>query len=697
LLFGKYLLEQKLGEGGMGDVWLVENIELDRETALKLIKADIVRNDKVWRRFRREARLMAKLNHPNAVAVYDFKRTHSIGYIEMEFVRGRSLDKHLAERNGEPMSPAWTAQILDQLCSVLQEAHGYVDEKKGKAKPIIHRDLKPSNLMLVDKKPPGQNLKVLDFGIAKMIEDEGNPEVTGAGDFLGTPAYMSPEQIPGATTKEGRREIDARSDLYSVGVILYEFLAGHRPFQGPAFKVMHDHAHTPPPPFSRKGPVCCVPPEVERVVMRCLEKDPDKRPQTARELAEQFRAAIPHAAGTTPKPFRWRRVAVSALCVVLLVLTAGVIRRIMVSPTGSGAGSGGGHGNTPPPEPPPSQPSPPGVWLPEGYVVAEPFEPAPDAPDEAMSIRRISSNVEFKRLKTGAYIPVNYEPESSDMSDLEESLWPRVIVRTTDKKVRFIRIPGKTYHMGDPRPSRPATDSQQNPCTPHWVHVAGFYIQETEVTHDEIEDYLVHHQDAADNLRTWKAYHKRLRDRTKPEEKAKNYPAVCISYVAARRYAEDMSGRLPTEAEWEYAAKSCNDDFVFPWGKLVPGKGAKPKANLLNQNGFTGGPAEVKSFPDDRTHQNVLDLAGNVREFCLDAYEPYAKIINPGNSTENPLPDPGVRVDPRPDTQTKYVVRGGSFQLSLQKAMAFQRDRVSAEEPLDDIGLRIVIECPPAR
>ena len=121
---------------------------------------------------------MAKITHPHAVTVYDFKRTHSVGYIEMEFVRGRSLDKYLADQKGQPMSLDWTAQILDQLCSLLQEAHGYIDEKRGKAKPIIHRDLKPSNLMLVDKKPPGQNLKVLDFGIAKMIEDEGSPELT---------------------------------------------------------------------------------------------------------------------------------------------------------------------------------------------------------------------------------------------------------------------------------------------------------------------------------------------------------------------------------------------------------------------------------------------------------------------------------------------------------------------------------------
>ncbi|MGZ3302231.1 MAG: serine/threonine protein kinase, partial [Isosphaeraceae bacterium] len=106
-LFGKYRLLEKIGEGGMGEVWLVDNLHLDRKSALKLIKPEIAHNDKGWRRFQREARLMAKLEHPNAVVVYDFKRTHSMGYIEMEFVRGRSLDKYLKEHEGEQLPLEW--------------------------------------------------------------------------------------------------------------------------------------------------------------------------------------------------------------------------------------------------------------------------------------------------------------------------------------------------------------------------------------------------------------------------------------------------------------------------------------------------------------------------------------------------------------------------------------------------------------
>ena len=293
VIFGKYRLIDKIGEGGMGSVWLVHNVELDRKSAIKLIKSEIAQNDKGWRRFRREAQLMAKLEHPNAVAVYDFKRTQGMGYIEMEFVRGRSLDKILHEKQGEPLPLDFVTDILEQLCSVLQEAHTYTDESTGKAKPIVHRDLKPSNLMIVDRKPPGQNVKVLDFGIAKMVEEDtqGGTELTGAGDILGTPAYMSPEQIRETDESGEVREVDGRSDLYSTGVMVYQLLTGVLPFRGNRMSILASHLTKAPPPMREANPKVTVAPEVERVVLQCLEKDPAKRPKSPRELAERFRAA----------------------------------------------------------------------------------------------------------------------------------------------------------------------------------------------------------------------------------------------------------------------------------------------------------------------------------------------------------------------------------------------------------------------
>ena len=280
VLFGKYLLVRKLGEGGMGEVWLVKHTELDTERALKMIVAGVQFNAEMRSRFRREAWVMARFSHPNAVVVHDaIVRPDGNAYIEMEYVRGESLNKWLEP--GVPVPLACVARLVAQFCDVLQLAH-----EQG----IIHRDLKPSNLMLLEGRPPGEeHLKVLDFGIAKILGDdraETDTIATRTGTTMGTPQYMSPEQIvanPGTIT--------ARSDLYAVGLILYEMLTGSRPFESKLHKLIYDHMETPPPPFAAKRPGLKVPAEVERLVLRCLEKDPARRPQSARELAEAFRAA----------------------------------------------------------------------------------------------------------------------------------------------------------------------------------------------------------------------------------------------------------------------------------------------------------------------------------------------------------------------------------------------------------------------
>jgi serine/threonine protein kinase len=304
VVFDKYRLVDKIGEGGMGEVWRVWHVSLEAERALKLIKSELAHNEKGWRRFQREARVMAKINHPNAVAVYDFRRTQSVAYIEMEFIRGRSLADVLKDGHGQPMPVDWTSQVLDQLCAVLQEAHGHLDETNGEPRPIIHRDLKPSNLMLVERKgdtgPP--RLKVLDFGIAKIVDDESSPDLTGAGDLVGTPVYMSPEQIRWGFERDGgTHEIDGRSDIYSTGVVLYHLLTGALPFHGGRMALLSAHLHDVPLPMTEANPKAVVPPEIERVVRWCLEKDPARRPQTAQELARSFRAAVEKAV----RPERW--------------------------------------------------------------------------------------------------------------------------------------------------------------------------------------------------------------------------------------------------------------------------------------------------------------------------------------------------------------------------------------------------------
>lgn len=277
ILFGKYLIVRKLGEGAMGEVWLVRHRDLGAERALKLINLGRFSDPEMRARARREARAMGLFSHPNAVAVHDANADGDLAYIEMEYIRGRSLNKVLEA--GVPMPLDWVARLVDQLCAVLEVAHAH---------GIVHRDLKPSNMMLIDSSIEGrEHLKILDFGIAKILhaDDQGHDDLqTRNGATIGTPAYMSPEQIDSEANK-----IDGRSDLYSVGVILFEMLTGRRPFTSASFKLTYDHLYTPPPSFSDVNQTIRIPEEVEKLVLRCLEKDPNLRPQSARELGEEFR------------------------------------------------------------------------------------------------------------------------------------------------------------------------------------------------------------------------------------------------------------------------------------------------------------------------------------------------------------------------------------------------------------------------
>ena len=203
VLFGTYLVQRQLGGGAMGTVWLVRNLELDTLRALKLIVPGIAFDPDAQARFRREAHVMARVKHPNAVTVHSARIARDVAYIEMEYIPGKSLDRIL--QKGIPMPLHWVARILAQLCDVLQEAHD---------NHVVHRDLKPSNLMLVDSLDPAKiQLKVLDFGIAKMLGEGAGPInaiETQAGTVFGTPRYMSPEQAQA-------KPLDGRSDLYSLG------------------------------------------------------------------------------------------------------------------------------------------------------------------------------------------------------------------------------------------------------------------------------------------------------------------------------------------------------------------------------------------------------------------------------------------------------------------------------------------------
>ncbi|HEX6275574.1 MAG TPA: serine/threonine-protein kinase [Polyangiaceae bacterium] len=262
---GQYTLVERLGAGGMGEVFRAEHALLRRPTAVKLLPPN-GRLDSVAR-FEREVQLMAELTHPNTVAVYDYGRTErGVFYYAMEYLDGVDL-QGLVEVGG-PQPPARVIHLLRQICGSLEEAH-----ERG----LIHRDIKPANVFLCRKRSEPDTVKVLDFGLAKQVLAEEASQ-SSADMILGTPLYMPPEALTGTSA------LDARSDLYSLGALAYLLLAGTPVFSaGTAIEVFAKHLHaTPEAPSARLGRA--LPADLEAIVLSCLSKVPDRRPASAREL-----------------------------------------------------------------------------------------------------------------------------------------------------------------------------------------------------------------------------------------------------------------------------------------------------------------------------------------------------------------------------------------------------------------------------
>lgn len=698
VLFGRYLAEKLLGEGGMGTVWLVKHLELDTLRALKLIVSGIAFDPQAQARFKREARVMARLSHPHAVVVHDARMARDAAFIEMEYIRGQSLNKAMTP--GVPMPLDWIARILEQLCDVLEEAH---------LQKIVHRDLKPANLMLLDGRPVGrEQLKVLDFGIAKILEaDSDTADVhTHTGSFLGSAPYTSPEQASGGA-------IDGRSDIYSVGVILYEMMTGHRPFTGPITRLVYDHLYTLPPPFAERNPECHVPAEVEGVVLRCLAKNPDERPQTALELFEQFHAALPaeYLEEGPHSPFQAEHDPSLPL----------PTKRTSVTPKKRLPGESRTQALTEDAERVPYQypnlPSPPT----QGYGIPTPAKPSagldstdwghPGIAKEALDPGRLRRTRLLRMflivtvlsglglaafallLRRNVPVPPPGLPKGYTAAEGATIVngHPSLLIRQGDQ-TKFILIEGGKFKMGnDGFDSSAGPNDDDQPA--HTVVLSDFSMQENEVTNGEMEAYFTaNHVNMADRPKRWKTACERIE---RNGNDSKLYPATGITHELAEKYAKWVGGRLPTEAEWEYAARSRGKPIPYVWG-------TEPKPSLTMANVDSIGqlgpiPTSVAGhFTKDRTDQGIADMTGNVREWCRDVWAPY--LVSP-----EPLNNPVVTTVPKKGLP-EYVTRGGSFAVWSDRIRTTRPRRpdkddqttieLAEDHTAEDLGFRVVIDWP---
>jgi eukaryotic-like serine/threonine-protein kinase len=356
VLNGRYRVVRKIGQGGFGTVYEGVQLHVDRPVALKVLHPRMTADPQLAARFRREARAACNLRDAHTIVTYDFEQTEEgTLFLVMELLAGRSLLQELAAQ--KTIAPPRAAFLCDQVCSALAEAH---------SRGIVHRDIKPENIFLEDRESQRDYVKVLDFGIAKIVAGEpGTPgataRLTASGQTLGTLEYMSPEQLAGS-------DLDGRSDVYSLGITLYQMLTGKLPFSGTPTAVIAAHLHQQAPPPSKHNPA--VPPAFDALVLRCLAKDRAQRqpdmPAMRAELAElearptSASAAAPAveipatriaasevAAQAAPAQRRVNRVAL-AITIILIVLGVlggiGVATYLYFDSSGTGGGSGSGSG-----------------------------------------------------------------------------------------------------------------------------------------------------------------------------------------------------------------------------------------------------------------------------------------------------------------------------------------------------------------
>jgi serine/threonine-protein kinase len=633
----------------MGVVYHARDQRSGGEVALKVVAPHLV-DPEILERFRQEARAASRLRHPGIVAVLDVGEAGGQHYIAFQYIKGESLSAVVARhRQGLPLEQALS--YAHQIAEALACAH-----RCG----VVHRDIKPPNVLV----GADGRCHLTDFGIARVA---ARTTMTRTGMVLGTPSYMSPEQASGG-------KVDSRSDIYSLGVVLFELLSGDVPFHGEdSLSVLFQHIERPAPSLSSLRPD--LPAALVRIVARCLEKDPEKRFASAEELAANLKAAAEdlqpaplhlrlvrtlgvlvrsYWSGRSPAARRWH--VYGALIFFCLVLPFCVTLEAVTRPEGgspappgpsetfdtSAPARGGGEASsgfpfayrggqeegTGPPAPVPtsaaSAPTPavtratPSPGAPPPRVATNPVgaPPGPAATGSAPARRPAAS----RPVPAGTLTPASPTPLPQ---------------RTTSPRdgSTLVLVPAGPFSMGDNR-------AHADEAPAHTVEVGPFYVDEHEVTVEQFRRFLEATGYQPEGS-AWDMFEQAVGARA---------PVVNVSWADAQRYADWAGRRLPTEAEWEKAARGSSDR-VYPWGNSWDPRAAN-WGDLDRLSGRLGaldgreGAAAVGSFPWDTSPCGARDLAGNVREWTADWYRAY-----PGNDSDNPYYG-----------QTLRVVRGGSWE-----------------------------------
>ncbi|MDY0001660.1 MAG: bifunctional serine/threonine-protein kinase/formylglycine-generating enzyme family protein [Polyangia bacterium] len=639
--FGEsYQIVRIVGEGGMGKVYEARHVRLSKRYAIKILHPQFNSNPETIARFRREAEAATSIGQENILDVIDFNETpQGVYYIVTEFLDGRSLSRALAEDGIMKIPRCLT--ILHQVTRALAAAH---------RNAIVHRDLKPENIFLVRRFDSDDFVKVLDFGISKMRS--GGDRLTQTGQIIGTPHYMSPEQA------QGELNLDHRSDIYSLGAIMYEMFTGRLPYRGDSVQQILVKLLTeelPPPSVQRPD----LPSDIEQVILRCMARDPAARYQSMDEVDQALIglwSAYAGADGATtgqsiglssspdhaPPPRSAPPSQVNGALAPTFQSSPGLLGQAegptsspgfapSTGPMGPPTGGWGSAGR--------STPSPVGqhvtanlgpkrgapvalilvllllglgggggaLWY---FALRSETKKAPEnkAPDKVLGrgqtepgrqvVRRADPMEPVERKDPGAEPPRVPRPAAA----------PEGMVLVKGGSFTQGRAKGHKYEIPEIR----------------GVTVEDFYLDETEVTRDAYAAYLA---------KEGKDLRSPFKERRSPPPGTGELPVTDITWEESAAFCKARGARLPTEAEWEYAARGESHDKLHPWGDTFDP--AKAVCSVK-------APAKLQPARSGEAHGGFYHLIGNVWEWVSTEAKPY-----PGNTEFK-----GV-------VGTQYVIRGG--------------------------------------
>jgi formylglycine-generating enzyme required for sulfatase activity/tRNA A-37 threonylcarbamoyl transferase component Bud32 len=654
---GRYHIIEQLGEGGMATVYKAYDSRLERDVAIKVIRVDQFAPailERVMKRFEREAKALGRLTHPNIVHVNDYGEYEGIPYLVMDYLPGGTLKQHL----DKPLTWQEAVHLLVPIAQALEYAH---------EQNIVHRDIKPSNILLTVKGQP----MLTDFGIAKILESEQTTALTGTGMGVGTPEYMAPEQWTG--------QAGPLSDLYSLGVVLYELVTGRKPFTAdtPA-AIMLKQANDPLPRPRQFAPD--LPEAVEKVLFKALAKRPEDRYQSMHEFIAALEQGtggqtieaggrqdgrsrvengqtllaggpgrqeekgtrmvpVPPQAGQSPN--KWRRwVVIGGILVLACIVLAGLgISLLILGQRGLG-------------------------------------------PLARLPTVTATSTQTFTRKETpmSGEPPALIETSAPTQSPTLAPGSPRV--RQSDGSV-MIYVPAGSFNMGQTA-EQALGECQKffNDCQlnwfadeqpPHSVSLEAYWIDRIEVTNSAYAQCV-----SAGACLPPASVSSKTRSSYYGNPQFADYPVINVEWEQAKGYCEWAGGRLPTEAEWENAARGT-DGRTYPWGN------ASPTCFLVNfgePKMCMGDTSRVGSYPDGASVYGLLDMAGNVSEWVYDWYSD-ATYTQP--SQGNPT---------GPIAGDERVLRGGAWNLNPNFLRTTNRDHQVPAARNDHIGFRCVSLSP---